>query len=1059
MIQQDLQFIERALKHPWLFWVYFWKWPRIVRQACAEYDMLAKERDAAQVELAKANRANEKVRKWIHVTHRLSTTPEGIREMFAAGKRLSILLVFFVVTNTYGQAPPYLRNQWTTNANPLALKVISTNGVRAATNVWELDFTNTATVTVSAVSNANKVMVSFTGSASSGSSSLTNALLHAGPTNGSVDALILAAGNGVTLTTSGTNRIAAIDTNVVAEISDLLWTNVTVPASGIGGVGDVLTSLNPYQTVQITTNFLNFWGDGSMSMLIGYGVGDLTIIATNNIGIVGIGDYAFQNNRYTNCQSITGLGLYSFANSQMTGCDAITGMGDLCFQGVNMIETTDVLGIGGAFAIATFQESSLILGAGTFVGRSAIFTNCDNFVSVGQESLENGRFTNCNAITSFGYRSLKTAKLTDCNFLTFLGPNSGTNLVLSGVSNAIVVGNIRSAIPLTDEFWFGNTNNVYRMPGNIATIRGVSGYSWPTAHAAGVLTNNGSGNLGWLSLSTFNSQTPWLSDINADRFSLTNFDKLISKATNGIAGFTIGDVSDMEILKIDPLDIHTNASSFMAFSLGVHNANFTGQSNQVLNIWGYNSTGAGARLNTNESAFLDTFESSWDPGADGVNRQHEKYITYTSPAGELIRLDAGFHRWNIATGTNVFTQRDFNYQQVNFNGLTNNLAWMTFTGGENNGDYGSVVLDGKIFTQSNIVNRGGVDFRHGGAAAFYNQFQSKNAQIYYPTGSGTNYFTIADVTSGQTNRFQDWRETEFRTDFANTRIAVKAGTAQTDNLQEWRNNSGTAIAQVSSNGGFFTGAGAHIGGLAEVGKSNLVVEGNLTFGTTTGGPTTAGIASLGANDLSFYTSGVGGRAAAFSGNDLYLLGASPALYLINDTSPQVAFGANSEAILARSAVGTLKVTTNLVVQGYHTWSGESYASIDLTNQTTSLSNLTLSVTVVSGIKYAFKCILFANDSVAADGAVISFDAGTAGETNFRAQITAFDAALALSQQNDDLTDTAAIATFTGNGSIEVHGSFEPSSTGTFGPRFAQNAHTTGVLTIYRGSHLIVWQMP
>lgn len=161
----------------------------------------------------------------------------------------------------------------------------------------------------------------------------------------------------------------------------------------------------------------------------------------------------------------------------------------------------------------------------------------------------------------------------------------------------------------------------------------------------------------------------------------------------------------------------------------------------------------------------------------------------------------------------------------------------------------------------------------------------------------------------------------------------------------------------------------------------------------------------------------------------------------------------------RVAAGVGKVTDGGGGYGWEQWAGQSYAAADLTNDTTTMAAVGLSVTVKSGRRYGFKLILFLSDSVAADGAKIDFAGGTATETNFRAQVTAFDSALALSTQLDDLTDVASIATLTGNGVIEVHGSFEPGSDGTFVPRFAQAAHTAGTLTRYRGSYLLMWDMP
>lgn len=182
------------------------------------------------------------------------------------------------------------------------------------------------------------------------------------------------------------------------------------------------------------------------------------------------------------------------------------------------------------------------------------------------------------------------------------------------------------------------------------------------------------------------------------------------------------------------------------------------------------------------------------------------------------------------------------------------------------------------------------------------------------------------------------------------------------------------------------------------------------------------------------------------------------IFELNDNT-QIRFG--NDAGLSRVAAGTHQLDGGTYGDraGWLRWAGQSYLAADATNETTTMAATGLTVTVKSGRKYAFKLVLFLSDSVAADGAKIDFAGGTATETDFRAQVTAFDAALALSAQLDDLTDVASIATLTGNGVIEIHGSFEPGGNGTFAPRFAQAAHTAGTLTIYRGSHLLVWEMP
>lgn len=160
-----------------------------------------------------------------------------------------------------------------------------------------------------------------------------------------------------------------------------------------------------------------------------------------------------------------------------------------------------------------------------------------------------------------------------------------------------------------------------------------------------------------------------------------------------------------------------------------------------------------------------------------------------------------------------------------------------------------------------------------------------------------------------------------------------------------------------------------------------------------------------------------------------------------------------------SGVAILKLTDTGSGVGWLQGNG-CYVASDQTNATATMASTTCSIAgLIASQKYRFSCSFYLSDSASVDGAKIDFAGGTATETNFRAQYTAFDTALNLSTQADDLTDVATASTFTGDGNFEVHGSFEPSGAGTFVARFAQASHTTGTLTLYRGSNCQMWIMP
>ena len=173
-------------------------------------------------------------------------------------------------------------------------------------------------------------------------------------------------------------------------------------------------------------------------------------------------------------------------------------------------------------------------------------------------------------------------------------------------------------------------------------------------------------------------------------------------------------------------------------------------------------------------------------------------------------------------------------------------------------------------------------------------------------------------------------------------------------------------------------------------------------------------------------------------------------------------GSTPKTGIARLADKVLAITDgqNGNVQGWVQTGGLSRVNDDVTNATTTMANVTgLSATLIAGRKYAGKLILYVNDSLAADGLKVDFDGGTATMTSFRAHGTVFDTALLLSTQTTALATDFTAATITGDAMVEVYFSLVCNAAGTFIPRFAQNAHTTGTATVYLNSHMKIDDMP
>lgn len=141
-----------------------------------------------------------------------------------------------------------------------------------------------------------------------------------------------------------------------------------------------------------------------------------------------------------------------------------------------------------------------------------------------------------------------------------------------------------------------------------------------------------------------------------------------------------------------------------------------------------------------------------------------------------------------------------------------------------------------------------------------------------------------------------------------------------------------------------------------------------------------------------------------------------------------------------------------VVGGSTCFVGSDQTNATTTSQTSACYVTgTTPIALAGGKSYRIDCYMPMANSVAADGAVIDFDGGTATATAFRASMTAFDSALAASESGTALANDFNATTFTGDGYMEFRGFLEVNVAGTFQPRFFMNAATTGTLTLYKGA--------
>lgn len=138
-----------------------------------------------------------------------------------------------------------------------------------------------------------------------------------------------------------------------------------------------------------------------------------------------------------------------------------------------------------------------------------------------------------------------------------------------------------------------------------------------------------------------------------------------------------------------------------------------------------------------------------------------------------------------------------------------------------------------------------------------------------------------------------------------------------------------------------------------------------------------------------------------------------------------------------------------------------------TRTSTSPTNNTVTPSAITGLSgnirntatYSFEIVVFFNDDVAADGARFDFDGGTATFSNVRIHCNTFDTALLSSAQTTAIATDFTITTTTGDSMFKCNGTLTASANGTFIPRFAQEAHSTGTITVHSGSYMKMIDMP
>jgi hypothetical protein len=133
----------------------------------------------------------------------------------------------------------------------------------------------------------------------------------------------------------------------------------------------------------------------------------------------------------------------------------------------------------------------------------------------------------------------------------------------------------------------------------------------------------------------------------------------------------------------------------------------------------------------------------------------------------------------------------------------------------------------------------------------------------------------------------------------------------------------------------------------------------------------------------------------------------------------------------------------------------SRMSADVVRSDTILTPLTeLSRNVEDGKHYTFKITLHVNSDMA-EGIQVDLNGGSATVSHLRAAFEFNSNSFDVLDYTNALSDVASSDIFAGEGVVKISGGFTTSSDGTFIPRFAQKTHSSGTLTAWRESSMLV----
>lgn len=224
-----------------------------------------------------------------------------------------------------------------------------------------------------------------------------------------------------------------------------------------------------------------------------------------------------------------------------------------------------------------------------------------------------------------------------------------------------------------------------------------------------------------------------------------------------------------------------------------------------------------------------------------------------------------------------------------------------------------------------------------------------------------------------------------------------------------------------------------------------------------GGGDATGFAFRGTGNNTIGVVMVGSSLAGFSAAGLCL--ASGAGIGFSATAGGGGWISTLDTSLTRAAAGVFGQAAGTWLQAT---AGRSRVAGDVTNATITMANITgLSATLLAGRKYSGRVILYANNSVAAEGLAFDFDGGACTATSFQAGVSSSPPGVTVGTLTSTAlaTDLTVTVATTADGVYVIEFSIVVNAAGTFIPRFSEVSHTTGTATIRLGSWAMVEDIP